>query len=75
LNTAKVVTMVGINVVGDVIAIAAFGTIEAVAVVTCVMMISGAAIGSWLVRSVLLEKGLARRIEFGLPQRLVWKRQ
>ena len=49
LNTTKVLTMVSINVVGDVLAILTLGTIEAVAAVTCIMMATGAILGIALV--------------------------
>jgi O-antigen/teichoic acid export membrane protein len=77
LNTAKVLTMVAVNIVGDVIAIMTLGTIEAVAAVTCVMMATGAVLGIALVRRELgstrsvVAASLAELMSTG---RLVWRR-
>ncbi|MEM8556705.1 MAG: lipopolysaccharide biosynthesis protein [Bacteroidota bacterium] len=50
LNMIKVAAMVVVNIVGDVVALAAFGSVEAVAAVTIVMTLVGTALGAWFVK-------------------------
>lgn len=75
LNLKKVTAMLGVNIVGDALALLVFGTVEAVAAVTTLTMIAGVVAGqkmlpSWVRFSGTVAGGTLRRAYRRLRQRL-----